>query len=123
MTMHMTFLTESTGNTVPVFEEIRSTLDRPDLSDDVLRTALAEERFQPDGGLSAGDFAAGLGRPEQRAGLIRTLRVPPPAHGLDMPEHDLNPPAGVRLAPLLRRLRRALPEARPRLKRLPARIR
>ncbi len=121
MTMHM----NSSGNAgLPgphraggVFEEIRSVLNRPDLSDAVLLETLTEARTDQDGDLSPRDLVAGLGDAQQRAGLIRTLLVPPPAHGLDMPLHDLNPPMSIRLAPLLRRWRRLLPSARPRLKR------
>ncbi|MEP1154728.1 MAG: hypothetical protein ABJG92_09920, partial [Roseibium sp.] len=89
MTMHMS----SSGNTgLPgphragcVFDEIRSVLNRPDLSDAVILETLAESRTDQGGVLSPRDLVAGLGDAAQRAGLIRTLLVPAPAHGLDMP--------------------------------------
>lgn len=106
-----------------VFEEIRTVLKRPDLSEDILREILAGERFSATEGLSADAFVLGLGTPKQRAGIIRTMMVPPPVHGLDMPAHDLNPPLSVRFAPAARFWQRKLLSARLYMKKTPALVR
>ncbi|WP_269580971.1 hypothetical protein [Roseibium sp. Sym1] len=80
------------------YDEIRTVLNRPDLSDEILREVLDSGRH---------------------AAPVRALPVPPPRHGLDMPAHDLNPPLAVRLAPQLRAWQRALQLLRPRMKRSP----
>jgi|GEM_PF-1790817 len=106
-----------------VFEEIRLILRRPDLPDDVLRQTLAEGRFTAGTSLGKDAFVAGEGLPEDRAAVIRTMIVPPPRHGLEMPAHDLNPPLSVRFAPLVARWQRTLQTIRPQMKRAPAAMR
>ncbi|MDN3720027.1 hypothetical protein QW131_14585 [Roseibium salinum] len=81
-----------------VCEEIRQVMKRPDLSDDVLLHALSGH-YDQDNSLTPGALAAGQGLPEERASVIRTMIVPPPRHGLEMPAHDLAPPLSVRFAP------------------------
>ncbi|WP_299817282.1 hypothetical protein [uncultured Roseibium sp.] len=106
-----------------VYEEIRHVLKRPDLSDGVLQQILAERRFGADTQLGADAFLAGKGLAEERAGVIRTMIVPPPLHRLDMPAHDLEPPLSRRFAPLAARWRRAVHMLRPQMKRTPAPVR
>ncbi|POF28656.1 hypothetical protein CLV41_11270 [Roseibium marinum] len=106
-----------------LFEEIRHVLRRADLSDDVLRQILAEHRFGAETELEADAFLAGKGLAEERAGVIRTMIVPPPLHRLDMPAHELEPPLSRRFAPLAARWQRALHMVRPQMKRTPARVR
>ncbi|MCX2721938.1 hypothetical protein [Roseibium salinum] len=102
-----------------VCEEIRQVMKRPDLSDDVLLHALSGH-YDQDNSLTPGALAAGQGLPEERASVIRTMIVPPPRHGLEMPAHDLAPPLSVRFAPVIARWQRVLAAGRPQLKRAPA---
>lgn len=99
--------------------EIRAVLKRPDLTDETLLAVLDRDTFPATAGLSLCDFKRGLGRPEQRLRLIRCLAAPAPQHGLEMPEHDLNPPLGVRVAPLVRLWQRLQPAARAQMKQVP----
>lgn len=80
------------------YDHIRTVLNRPDLSDEMLREVLDRS-----------------GHPTP----IRALPVPPPHHGLDMPAHDLNPPLAARLAFLPRAWQRALQLRHPWMKRTP----
>ncbi|KZM48463.1 hypothetical protein OA90_19960 [Labrenzia sp. OB1] len=104
-------------------KEIRHVLRRPDLSDDILRQILAEHSFDGDTTLSADAFLDGKGRAGERAGVIRTMIVPPPLHCLDMPAHDLEPPLSRRLAPLAALWERLLHLVRPQMKRTPPPLR
>lgn len=106
-----------------VCSEIRQVMERPDLSDDVLLQALSGRRFDRKAELGPDAFAAGKGCPEERANVIRTMIVPPPRHGLEMPSHDLNPPLSTRFAPLLARWQKVLTSGRSQMKRAPAVIR
>ena len=103
-----------------VCEEIRQAMKRPDLSDDVLLESLARRRSGQQAGLGLEELAAGKGRPEERADVFRTMIVPPPRHGLEMPAHDLNPPMSVRFAPVIARWQRMLTLGRSPMKRVPA---
>lgn len=109
-----------TGVRGSLFEEIRTVLKRPDLSDDVLANVLGT----PPAALVENPDTFGAiqdcGNTQTRADAIRLLAVPAPSHGLDMPTHDLNPPLAVRFAPLAARLQRALQIFAPQLKRMPA---
>lgn len=96
-----------------LLEEIRSVLKRPDLGDDVLLSVLASS---PAGRRGIGHAAD---TPQDRAAFIKTLPVPAPRHGLNMPQHDLNPPLAVRFAPLVALWQRAMQPLAPQLKRIP----
>jgi len=102
-----------------ICDEIRAVLQRPDLSDEALREALDRGVFPEAPGLSLDDFSKGLGRPEERHRLIRSLAVPAPQHGLTMPDHDLNPPLKRRLAPLVHLWQRIQTAARAPMKQVP----
>lgn len=107
------------GGAADILEGVRFVLNRPDLTTDTLRDALATACAQPESPLSLKDFLAGRGSPHDRTRLIRCLPVPAPRHGLAMPEHDLNPPLATRMAPVRRLWLRALLSARPLIKRAP----
>ncbi|MBN8181982.1 hypothetical protein [Roseibium aggregatum] len=96
-----------------LLEEIRTVLKRPDLGDDVLLSVLSGSAATRRG---IDHFA---GTPQDRAAFIRTLPVPAPRHGLEMPHHDLNPPLAVRFAPLVALWQRAVLPLAPQLKRVP----
>ncbi|TYC51665.1 hypothetical protein FMN50_20525 [Rhodobacterales bacterium] len=102
-----------------VFEEIRVVLDRPDLSDAALSDTLSDYRAITPAGLEGSDIAEGRGTPESRQEAMRTMPVPAPVHALDMPVHDLNPPLGVRFAPVIARCQNALQSIAPLMKRVP----
>ena len=96
-----------------LLDEIRSVLKRPDLGDDVLLSALANS---PAARCGINPVTTAQ---QDRAAIIRTLPVPAPSHGLEMPQHDLNPPLAVRFAPLVALWHRALQPLAPQLKRVP----
>ncbi len=121
MTTHVIIRSDSlpeTYGSATICEEVRQILRRPDLSDDVLLRTIAEHRFSTASELSADDLAAGKGTRAERSRAIRTLMVPPPRHGLDMPQHDLNPPAALRFVPAVSVWRRLVPALKPQLKRV-----
>jgi hypothetical protein len=91
-----------------LFEEIRTVLKRPDLTDDDLQTLLCGH-----------ELSILLAAPDARADVVRSLAVPAPRRGLDMPAHDLNPPLAVRFAPVVTYWQRLLQPIAPQLKRLP----
>ncbi|MCK7614716.1 hypothetical protein [Roseibium sediminicola] len=113
------FGSSPTGLPQSLGSEIRAVLKRPDLTDETLLAALDRDTFPVTACLSLSDFKRGLGQPEQRLRLIRCLAVPAPQHGLEMPEHDLNPPLGVRMAPFVRLWQRLQPAARAQMKQVP----
>lgn len=113
-------MTVDAGLQQAICAEIRAVLYRPDLSNETLLAVLDRDAPARTGGLSPDAFKRALGRPEDRLRLIRSLAVPPQRHGLDMPEHDLDPPLGLRLAPLARLWQRVLPSALAQMKRVPA---
>jgi hypothetical protein len=96
-----------------LLDEIRSVLKRPDLGDDVLLSALASS---PAGRRAISHVTA---TPQDRVAFIRSLPVPAPRHGLEMPQHDLNPPLAVRFAPLVALWHRIVQPLAPQLKRIP----
>ncbi|TYC64920.1 hypothetical protein FMN63_20945 [Stappia sp. BW2] len=96
-----------------LLDEVRSVLKRPDLGDDALLSALANAPA------ARGGIAHVSATPQDRADFIRTLPVPAPRHGLEMPQHDLNPPLAVRFAPLVALWHRALHPLAPQMKRVP----
>jgi len=98
--------------------EVRKVLNRPDLSNQTVHQALEQACQERD--LPLSEILGSAARTEDRNQLIRALAVPPPRHGLDMPEHDLNPPLATRLAPMKRLWLRTLLSARPLMRRNPA---
>ncbi|EAV45481.1 hypothetical protein [Roseibium aggregatum] len=118
MTQHVS-IDHQTATTAALFadsdllDEIRSVLKRPDLGDDVLLSALASSPAARHG------INHVTAMPQDRETFIRTLPVPAPRHGLEMPQHDLNPPLAVRFAPLVALWHRALQPLAPQLKRVP----
>ncbi|MHA7777548.1 hypothetical protein [Roseibium sp. M-1] len=91
-----------------LYEEIRTELQRPDLSDADLEKALCGH-----------ELAVFTAAPGARSRALRSLALPAPRHGLDMPAHDLNPPLAVRFAPVVALWQRMLQPIAPQLKRLP----
>jgi len=90
------------------FDEIRCDIGRPDLSDEDLHTLLRGH-----------EFTILTAAPETRSALVRSLPVPAPRLGLEMPAHDLNPPLSVRFAPVVAFWQRLLQPVAPQLKRIP----
>jgi len=91
-----------------LFDGIRSEIGRPDLSDGDLQRLLCGH-----------EVAFLTASPEARLALVRSLPVPPPRLGLEMPAHDLNPPLAARFAPVATFWQRLLQPVAPQLKRLP----
>lgn len=91
-----------------LFDEIRSEIRRPDLSDEDLQNLLCGH-----------EVTILTAAPEARSALVRSLPVPAPCLGLEMPAHDLNPPLAARFAPVAAFWQRLLQPVAPQLKRLP----